>query len=278
MLTRMDVASYLPGAPALPLGGFVPNNEAVQIRGITGIEPVKSSISSTPYATGRGELFQGPSTGSRNIVLSLGLNPSWFGQTMADLRQLLYRYFMPENWVTLRFFSNNFPEVYINGIVESFDPNIFSQDPEIQISIICPSPDFIAADPVSINGPTGPSNISHLYNGTVDTGFELKIEVGSAGSYNGDVEIHNQVGPFSQVMVVHGVAIDSTHTFLMHSYYDGRFVRSLSAGTWKNILSGLDRNSSTWPVLKPGENTLRIVTTTAGLLYTLSYNTRYGGL
>src|SRR3954454_24463935 len=124
MITRMAVLSPQPSVPELPLGRFMPNNEVIQIRNIEGLGPVKSDISKTPYATGRGDLFQGSSTGTRNIVLTLGLNPNWATQTMTSLRQLLYRYFMPENWVSLRFVSDELPLVGIRGIVEGFEPNL----------------------------------------------------------------------------------------------------------------------------------------------------------
>jgi hypothetical protein len=78
-------------------------------------------------------------------VLTLGLNPNWVDQTVASLRRVLYRYLMPEAWTKLRFFSDDMPTVDIEGYVESFDPNMFTQDPEIQVSIICPKPDFIEA-------------------------------------------------------------------------------------------------------------------------------------
>jgi len=139
----MEVISAQPGVPDLPLGGFVPNNEAIQIRNIEGLGPVKADVATTGYATGRGEISTGSSIPKRNIVLTLGLNPNWVDQSMSSLRQLLYQYFMPESWVHLTFFfSDDFPSVYIDGIVESFDPNIFSQDPEIEISILRLKPDF----------------------------------------------------------------------------------------------------------------------------------------
>jgi hypothetical protein len=160
VLKRMEVTSQFPGAPAIPLGGFMPNDDPVQIRKIDGLGPVKSDISSTPFATGRGELFQGNSTGKRNIVLTLGLNPNWQDQTMTSLRQLLYRYFMPENWSMFRFITDDLPTVYINGVVESFEPNIFEQDPEIQVSILCPKPDFIDVDATLITV----RSTRHVYN------------------------------------------------------------------------------------------------------------------
>src|SRR4051794_37798090 len=111
-----------PDAPFLPLGGFMPNNDPVHVFNVEGLGPVKAEISSTPFATGRGELYQGSSTGKRNLAFTLGLNPNWDDQTMSSLRQLLYRYFMPEEWVKIRFFSDHLPTCDIEGYVEGFEP------------------------------------------------------------------------------------------------------------------------------------------------------------
>src|SRR5213596_4405692 len=107
----MEAVSAQLDAPTLPLGGFMPNNEPIQIRGIDGLGPVKSEISSTPFATGRGNLYQDAATGMRNIVLTFGLNPNWVDQSITSLRHLLYAYFIPENFVTLKFFSDEYPTV-----------------------------------------------------------------------------------------------------------------------------------------------------------------------
>ena len=75
MITRMEVLNWHTAAPELPLGGFMPNDDPVQILNIEGLGPVTAVISSSPFATGRGDMFQGASTSKRNIVLTLGLEP-----------------------------------------------------------------------------------------------------------------------------------------------------------------------------------------------------------
>jgi hypothetical protein len=274
----MEVSSYLPGAPALPLGGLMPNADPVQIRDIEGLGPVKANTSSTPFATGRGELWQGSSTPKRNIVLTLGLNPNWADQSMMSLRQLLYRYFMVENWVTLRFYSDELPLVFINAIVESFEPAIFSEDPELQISVLCPKPDFIQADGIELTGDTG-TETTVSYSGTVSTGFNLQVRKSSAvSSYSGDVEVTNDIGPFHQDLTVHSVDINASKTFELNTLAASRHVRSINSGGTTNILSKMDK-SSTWPELSPGDNTFKVRTPgSPGLTWVLGYQTRYGGL
>ena len=92
---------------------------------------------------------------------------------------MLYKYLLPEQWTRLRFFSDHLPTVDIAGVVETFEPNIFSQDPEIQVSILCPKPDFVDIEATFLTGTVDSGGtIDELeidYIGTVATGFELRI-------------------------------------------------------------------------------------------------------
>ena len=276
MLTSMEVSPDLPGAPDLPIGGFVPNANPIQIRNIDGLGPPKADIQSTPFATARGEFFQGSSTETRNIVLTLGLNPNWLDQTMSNLRQLLYRYFMTESFARYRFFSDEMETVEALGMVESFEPNIFSDDPEIQISVICDRPDFVAVDDTTITGTTSPDPVTVTYVGTVNAGFTLHID--GSGGYTGDIEVSNNVGPLSQDFLVNDVTLNSSNNFELNSLHGQRHVHRLSSDGDTNLLQKTTK-SSTWPEFSPGDNSLVVrLFGGPGLDWTLTYNNRYGGL
>lgn len=290
MITHIEVVSSLPGPPALPLGGFVPNDEAVQILGIEGLGPVKADLSSSPFATGRGEQFQGGSTGKRNLVFTFGLNPNWVDQTMGALRQLLYQYFMPETWAKYKFFTDELPEVEINGIVESFEPNIFSQDPQIQVSVICPKPDFIEANATLLMGKTLQFPIEGIpdpelaqpigYSGTVPSGFELRIHANEAvPAFEGQLFVSNAVGDLYQEL---GSEMASANALRYLKLNTVRTMRQFYNVVYENqeeinILARMEKNSS-WPEFSPGENKLMILTSQPGLDWTLGYFNRFGGL
>lgn len=283
VITRMEVFSSSPSAPELPLGGLMPNNDPVQIKNIDGLGPVKSSIITTPYATGRGELYQGSTTGKRNIVLTLGYNPSWEGeQTISSLRQLLYRYLMPEQWTKLRFFSDELPRVDIEGYVESFEPNIFSQDPEVQVSIICPKPDFIEAEATILTGVVDNGAIEKVfeYIGTVATGYELKIVTSVANpSYTGSVTIVTKAPETPQTFEVESVLIDDTKYFKLSSVRNAKKAASIRVvdGDSANLLSYVTPES-VWPELNPGQNSVSVGSEENGQVWTLAYFNRFGGL
>ena len=278
MLTSMEIDSSLPGAPALSLGGFAPNLESIQIRDIQGLGPSKAVISSTPQALARGDYFQGSSTSPRNIVLTLGLNANWLTETMSSLRHALYGYFIPESFNTYRFSSDDMEDVYIDGIVESFEPNIFSQDPEMQISIICSAPDFIALNDTVINGSTSPDSVEIDYIGTTSAGFVLTID--GHGGYSGDIDIRNDIGPNHQDFYINSVVLNATHFLELDTIHGERHVIRRSPTDPDNDLLIQTNAGSAWPEFRPGPNTFKVnlVDGDPGQDWTLTYNNRYGGL
>lgn len=282
MLRRLEVFSANPSAPELPLGGFMPNDDPVQVRSIEGLGPVKAELSSTAFASGRGELFQGSSIGKRNIVLTLGLNPNWVDQTMTSLRHKLYAYLLPEAWTKLRFFSEELPTVDIEGIVESFEPNIFSQDPEVQVSILCHRPDFIDVDATIHEGivDDGTAELEFIYSGTVNTGFEMRIDASVTNpSYVGDFDITVRAPENPQTFEIQGVLVDGTKYFKLSTVRNAKRAQTIAKadGAATNLLSKVT-SASMWPEIKPGVNVLSVGALETGQTWTMAYFNRFGGL
>lgn len=282
MLTKMEVFSSNPSAPELPLGGFMPNDDPIQVRSIDGLGPVKAEIASTELASGRGELYQGSSLPKRNIVMSLGLNPDWAENTMSTLRQKLYRYLLPQAWTKLRFFSDYLPTVDIEGYVESFEPNMFSQDPEIQISVLCHRPDFIEADTTVFEGTVdnGTTELEFEYIGTVPTGFELRVDRTVANpSYTGDFEITVKSPTDPQVFEIDNVLVDTTKYFKLTTVEGNKRAQSIAFadGAVTNLLSKVT-DASVWPKLNPGMNVISVAATENDQAWSMAYFNRFGGL
>jgi len=279
VITQVEIASSLSGIPALSLGTVMPNSDPVQIRSIDGLGPVKAETASTPFATGRGEMYQGINTGKRNIVLNLGLNPNWIDQTMASLRQLLYRYFMPEVWSTLTFSSDELPDVWIRGVTESFEPNLFSQDPEIQVSIICPKPDFIDGTSILVTGVTNGAPHTINYTGTVPVGFELRV---NAASYSGGLTVGNDLPDpeDSQLWEISGLALDSSVYFDLNTVRSTRhaYIVPVADSEFVTNVLGKMNSDSDWPELMIGANNISVSAADPGLDWTLGYLNRFGGL
>jgi hypothetical protein len=279
VITKVEVFGVRP-APVLSLGGFMPSDDPVHIRDIGGLGPVKAEITTTPSGTSRGTTFQGVSTDKRNIVLTLGLSPNWSTQTMSSLRQLLYAYFMTEQWVKLRFYSDELPTTDIEGYVESFEPNIFAKDPEIQISVINPRPDFIEIDASIYEGITSDGTEQHVvnYEGSVSAGLEIRVDRTVAlPAYSGQVVISVENSKGVQAITVDPVTIDTDKSYKMSSVQGQKRVQteSLIDGAITNLLKN---KSGEWPMLEPGENLVTVMADIQGQAWTLAYFNRFGGL
>lgn len=284
----MEVFSSRPSAPELHMSVFdLPSDDPVQIRNIDGLGPVKAELSSTPFASGDGELYQGASVGKRNIVLTLGLNPNWADQSMATLRQILYAYFMPKAWCKLRFFSDHMSTVDIEGVVESCDPNLFSQDPEMQVSVICHKPDFIDADALVLEGIVddillpATEHVFEYPEHAVPTGIELRIDRTVANvAYTGPIVVTlTAQGMVPQVFSVGEATVDNVRSFKLSTVKTRKKVSSvlISDSSVTNLLYQVTEDSK-WPMIEPGENVLTVQANEPDQAWTLAYFKRFGGL
>lgn len=256
--------------------------DPLQIRNITGLGPVKSNISTFSYGVTRGESFNKAHIGKRNIVLTVGLNPNWVDQSIESLRALLYEYFMTGNKVILRFFSTHLPTAEITGYIESFETNIFSKDPEIQISIICPDPDFVAISSKEVVGNIQLFNTTSIdYEGTAPTGFNLLLEANATNvTYTGNITVKGVSRTKLDQLVFSVSALNAAgYVFVNTVAMNKNIYQSDSQiSLLKSIIE-----PSTWPQLYPGENTVSVNKNVGGEPapgqdWTLTYFERYGGL
>lgn len=118
----------------------------IYIKSITGIGPEKASINTTALAMEDGGVFNSARADVRNIVLTLGFYESpTLHNSIEDSRHLTYKFFPKKKQITLEFYTDN-RDSFIQGYVESNEPDIFSKEESTQISIICPDPNFYDID------------------------------------------------------------------------------------------------------------------------------------
>lgn len=153
-----------------------------QVREITGLDPVKAEISKTPFANLDGAKFQNARRETRNIVMTIGIDPeNWIDKSISSLRNDLYYLLSPKSEVTLEFYQVGGPDVKILGYVETFESVLFSQNPQVQISILCMGPDFLSLSPFEMeiemktSSTTGNRYTPFIYEGTEPTGIEFTI-------------------------------------------------------------------------------------------------------
>lgn len=283
MLTKLEVFSPNLSPPdfAFDPDGTA-NSDQLHIRNIDGLDPVKADIGTETYGNIDGEFYTGSSIGKRNIVLKIGFNPDYETYSVETLRQLLYAYFMPKRQTKLRFHSTHIPTVDISGVVESMEQNIFSNDPEIDVSIICPSPDFIGIDSLVVSGIVGIQSdfdyeeISYL--GSVNTGFVLTVkQTEDNEEYTGPLYILTNAGVTKTFYVE--ATVDDDSYFEINSLAQSRYVRDI--GVADGIITNLLRTitfDADWPVLLPGLNNVVVLAEEAGQEWELTCFPRFGGL
>ena len=281
MLTKLEVLGLRSLAPTLSLDeDGNASQDPIQIMDIQGLEPVKAAITTAPFGAFDGEALSGMSVGKRNIVMMIGLNPDWEIQSPEELRQLLYNYFMPKLFVQLRFHSTNYPTVRIDGYVEDVKPNIFSKSPQMQVSIICPNPDFIAVEETVFTGLTGDgtSYTAIDYIGSVETGFVLEVDQ-AVGSPGVDIIQVNLTGEYPPQSFAARGNLTTDIYWEMSSIPGEKYVRSVSRslGTITNYLNDIAVDA-TWPVLQPGDNKIAVITPVVFQNWELRYYPRFGGL
>jgi len=260
-----------------------PGSEAtdpIQVTNIDGLDPVKASVMTTPYATLDGESFDGSQVPSRNIVLTLRPNPDWNTWDPEDLRQLIYAYFMPKLSVKLVFTSDELPLVEITGVVESVEANPFSRDPEFLVSLICVDPYFQAVEETESSGFTSrPGDALTLitYEGTVETGFRLSVTYSSGAAAN-YVQVVSGDPSYTTFEVEVEPTIMNAQPFEMNSIPTKKFARIVIGELGLPVyLTHAITEGSVWPSLKPGENNIGIVTNDGVQNWSIKFFKRYGG-
>lgn len=106
-----------------------------------GMGPVKSDIQTTKMSSGNGSRYNSARMDERNIVVHIMFYETDEFVSIEDLRQKTYQYFPCKQKVKLTMTTDN-RQLWINGYIESNDPDIWSEQETAQISIICPDPFF----------------------------------------------------------------------------------------------------------------------------------------
>lgn len=107
-----------------------------QIIGITGLTPPSAQINISNIAGQDGGRFNSSKLNERNVVITIKLNGN-----VEENRINLYSFFRNKEWCKF-YYKNGTRDVYIEGYVESFDGELFTNKEIMQISIICPNPYF----------------------------------------------------------------------------------------------------------------------------------------
>jgi hypothetical protein len=255
-----------------------PETDLIQLRNVDGLDPIKATVNTSPYGSVDGSSYVGASVLSRNIVLTLHPNPDWVNWTYEKLRKLIYQYFMPKRPTRLVFYSDDMIPVEISGVVEDVSINIFSKDPELLVSIICPDPYFTALNGIVLTGQTNDDPVVIDYNGTIEAGMHVKV---TATPDTAPSDIAIQLGDPRIAYFAVAATVNPTLYFEMNSLPMKKFVQNVNIGSGviTNLLSMIHiQEGSLWPGLQPGDNEFSVITDLGVHDWELTYFERFGGL
>lgn len=117
------------------------------LRALLGLDP-DEIITKYQQSNSIGTRFYKMSLGKRELILRISLNPTYvLGETVESLRSNVYRAISTNRTgaVSLRFKSNHFVIGEIKGFIRKIEAAIFSDKPEIQITIDCSRDPLIRA-------------------------------------------------------------------------------------------------------------------------------------
>lgn len=256
-----------------------PFENGILIQGIDGIGPGKADINTTELATTDGGIINSARLSSRNIVFNLLLLEA---PDVETTRHRVYKCFPIKKEVGLTIKTDQ-RTVSISGIVESNEPDIFSEQESMQVSIICPDPYFYAENALyKLNGVTQAFsfpfsneslnnkviNLGEItytkgekiyYDGEIDSGVIIKIH---ATDHVEDIWIRNDADnttmalDTSKIDTIVGdgnndiIAEDVIYISTMKSK---RYVHLVRNGVTYNILQTLPKGSK-WIMLQSGVN------------------------
>jgi len=274
-----------------PLGSVleIPMNDSTEylIKGITGLGPVKADILTTEYVNVPGGEYQGIKENQRELVFLMGYNPSYLtSDPIGTLRRGLYPWLLPGRAVDVYFISDNLETLKTTGYVEDFLPTMFTEDPEVQISILCPDPALYSLIEQDVNLAAYSSAWFTVNNpGSFPVGFKLLMK-------------HLRNDMYSNFNIVRELPIASEMVYFAsrtaswpYTYYTievstipgGKYSRNMlyedwidnQSGTWESSLGFL----TGWFLLEPGDNKMKIEIAYFNFAdLTLSFTPKYAGL
>jgi hypothetical protein len=252
------------------------NDGPYQVSDIDGLDPGKATLVSTSYAGVDGDIFQSASRPARNIKIKIDFDPDFDPKGYEELREDLYTWFMPKAKISFRFFLSSGLYLDIDGVVESNDSPIFSDDPDANISVMCFKPDFIDGRMISVDGATvaDTTNTEIDYPGSVEAGTVVTMHINRAVN---DFSIYNiDEGGRIQQLNFSGTLLAGDE-LVISSLRGNKGLTLTRAGISSSYLYGRTAQSS-WVEFVEGLNQFRIYAVGDPIPYTLEYRVRYGGL
>jgi Phage tail protein len=272
MLTMVTAQRIQSGILLLPLAD---SSAGYIVRDIQGLDPVKATLASSAYAQQDGGQLHNARREARNITMKIGLKPDYVSTSVRSLRSGLYHFFMPKSLITFSLYDDDVLWGTTEAVVESCENNMFTDDPQVDISIMCYDPDFYAPEVTHIDSATVSDTTTQEidYEGTSDTGIEFAL---TFPADSGEIRLYNTRPDNVLNLVILQGSFLANDVLKVNSNQGRKSIVVSRGGMNIPSLYYLDRRSS-WVSLEHGVNLFRAYYSGSAIPFTLDYTARYGG-
>lgn len=279
MIKKVWIENEQTGILEITLDAAYPDN-GIMITAIDGLGPVKADVNTQTSPLIDGSNLKSVQAQQRNIVFHFLLSEAL---TIEDSRQRLYRYFPLKKTVTITIETDN-RLLETSGVVESVEPDIFSSDESVSVSVICPNAYWMDKGgkteipmygvnplfefPFSNESLTEPllefgelledHEKTVTYFGGVGVGMEIKIVVNATVKGFTFYKVNSREKLTIDDEIFKGIVgsyISKGDEININTNVGSKNITVLRNGKTYNILGTLvDQSWTTWPTLQPGEN------------------------
>lgn len=280
MLKKVIITNYLGKSVEYTFDNpTLEDSSGLLITEIQGLGPVKANVNMTQLATADGDIFNSSRLNGRNIVIKARFA---YANTIEEARLLSYKFFPIGHKLTFHIETDN-RIAETEGYVESNEPDIFSDESDMQVSVLCESPWFLSVDEDG-RQQTNFSNVVAMFEFPFQNlGHEPVTEFGriinkkeSTVYYDGDaetgckIEIH-AIGNVEMVTIYNvktgdkmiidtnkletltGHKLISGDTIIINTVKGNKFINLIREGETINILNVLGKDAE-WFQLVKGDN------------------------
>lgn len=269
--------------------------DGYDVRQIEGLTPPPATIASTTNRFLPGTKVTNIKSAVRTITITLEPNPH-HQDSAFELRYGLYRHFTTGHRVMLTVEYSNKTARQIEGVVETHEANVFSNEPRSQITLYCEQPYFLDVNETVVRCGTRLNTARKLeatieVDGDVETPIDFNLHMSTAmttAQRVTDVFV-DLSSPWMGSTTLRqfrlaGMGTNGLRrgeTLHINSHVGTKRAYKRVGTTETSLLSFLSL-SAEWPILTPGTNrlevTARITSTARDLGYPiLTYRTRYSG-
>lgn len=242
-----------------------------QITSITGLDPPQAQVNISKLAGYNGGIFNSAQLNVRNITITIRINGDVEGNRIA-----LYQLFPISEQITL-WYRNTGVYAKIDGFVNSITCPIFSQGEIMQISIMCPDPNFKSVN--SFTRTTEEADKNALIFNTLSTVTHGCITtVNFAAACDNIMILNNNTTAALGTMEINYSFI-SGDVLTINSNRGEKAVTLTRSGSTTNIISAVT-SGSVFTTISPGANSFIFLASETAALGsgTMTYYENYGGV